>query len=66
MISDIKNMFNSLFYKKKEPSLQINNTNNSNFCINIKKDLDDCLSKKNKNNCENLNLIYLNCIKLSK
>ena len=46
MISDIKNIFSSLFYKKKEPSLQINNSNNSNFCINIKKDLDDCLSKK--------------------
>ena len=61
MISNIRNMLNSLFYKKKETSQQINNNNNSSYCINIKKDLDDCLSKKK--NCDNLNLIYSNCIK---
>ena len=61
MISNIRNMLNSLFYKKKETSQQINNNNNSSYCINIKKDLDDCLSKKK--NCDNLNLIYSNCLK---
>lgn len=60
MISNIRNIINSLLYKK-ESKQQLNITYPDN-CFNIKKDLDECLLK-NKNNCENIKLIYLNCTK---